>query len=286
MSASRSVAVAPGLLALGPLALASLPGCFPFMDDIRGSRADLVASAPHLVRSISYRDGSLTYVRTGDSSGPTVVFVHGSPGAWDGWSTLLHRPELSQRYDLIAYDRPGFGQTRPGQVEPSLHEQAAAIALLLNTLNVEGPVFLVGHSLGGPVIARFAMDYPQQTRGLVFLAASVDPGLERRTWYQKAADWRIAQHIVPDELLVANREIAPLKGELELMMPLWPNISAPAVVVQGQDDKLVPPANADFLMAHLDPSRTREVLLPGVDHLLPWRVPEQVDAALSWLQAQ
>jgi pimeloyl-ACP methyl ester carboxylesterase len=39
-------------------------------------------------------------------------------------------------------------------------------------------VILVGHSLGGPLIARMTMDYPELIDGLVFVAGSVAPKLE------------------------------------------------------------------------------------------------------------
>ena len=45
-------------------------------------------------------------------------------------------------------------------------------------------IMLIGHSLGGPVIARMAMDYPDAYQGLIFVAASIDPEMEKEEWYR------------------------------------------------------------------------------------------------------
>src|SRR3546814_16092495 len=49
------------------------------------------------------------------------------------------------------------------------------------------PAIVVGHSLGGPIAAKLAMDYPDRVRGLLLLAPSVAPALEAPRWYQRLA---------------------------------------------------------------------------------------------------
>jgi len=48
--------------------------------------------------------------------------------------------------------------------EPSLEKQAALIADLVRPEVSQRPAILVGHSFGGPVIARIAIDYPSFVR--------------------------------------------------------------------------------------------------------------------------
>ncbi len=46
-------------------------------------------------------------------------------------------------------------------------------------LVVNQKTILVGHSLGGPVIARTAMDYPDLVDGLILVGGSIDPEMEK-----------------------------------------------------------------------------------------------------------
>ena len=53
-----------------------------------------------------------------------------------------------------------------------------AISPLLDNTNGR-PVYLAGHSLGGPLVAKMAALYPEKVDGLVILAGSFDPTLEK-----------------------------------------------------------------------------------------------------------
>src|SRR3546814_18455192 len=63
------------------------------------------------------------------------------------------------------------------------------------------PAIVVGHSLGGPIAAKLAMDYPDRVRGLLLLAPSVAPALEAPRWYQRLATWRVVQWLLPRTLI-------------------------------------------------------------------------------------
>jgi len=270
-----------GIFFLG-VALCGLNACAPYMRSIPDSRAALQAEYPELVREAPWSGGELRYVTLGEVSSPPVVFVHGSPGSWDVYAPFLHDPRLSC-YLRIAYDRPGFGGSQPGREEPSLERQADALNGLLDDLGVTQPVRLVGHSLGGAVIARFAMDHPERVAGLVFVASSVDPSLEKRLWYQKIADRRVFQPLIADDLLTSNRELAPFGPELSKMLPLWPRIQVPVAIVHAHDDGLVPFVNVAFLERHLPGVPLRETLLPSGGHLILWSQRDLVIDAIRWL---
>ena len=93
-----------------------------------------------------------------DSARPVIVFVHGSPGSSDAYTSYLADTALHKVADLLAIDRPGFGYTSGfGRAEGSLERQAAAIEAIVQRLGSGKKIVLVGHSLGGPVIARYAM---------------------------------------------------------------------------------------------------------------------------------
>ncbi len=220
--------------------------------------------------------GPLHYVANGDPGRQPVIFVHGSPGSWRAFREYLLDPDLVARAWLVSVDRPGFGGTDAGRPEPSLTAQAARIAPLLAASSRS--TILVGHSLGGPVIAKLAMDHPDRVAGLLFLSASVDPALEKLRWYNRLATWPWLARRLPPELVISNREILPLKAELEALLPGWASIRVPALVLHGRRDSLVPVANTAFLARVLPEARVRR--LPGAGHLLPWRRYAEVKAAV------
>ena len=87
--------------------------------------------------------------------------------------------------------------------------------------------------------------------------------------------------MLPDGLVVANREIRALKPELNQMLPLWPNITQRVTVIQGEKDDLVPPENADFAERMLTrASSVRVVRIPEMNHFIPWTQYRVVKAEL------
>ncbi len=268
------------LIVLGVLGF-SLGGCKLFMPpEIKSIEQSLRARAQALATNqVSTAhdytvDGrTMHYLEAGTNDAvPLILFVHGSPGEWQAWAQYLSDPDLSTRAHMIAVDRPGFGGSEAGKVEPSLERQCRDIAPLLDRAAPGQRVVLVGHSFGGPVICRLAMDHPDQITDLIVLAGSIDPGQEQTKWYQYAAKWWIFRWLVPTELQMANGEIMPLKRGLTEMMPLWPKIRQRVTVIQGLADNLVPPENADFAQRMMINARPLEIIrIPGMNHFLPWK---------------
>jgi pimeloyl-ACP methyl ester carboxylesterase len=226
-------------------------------------------------------------VHAGADSLPLVVFVHGSPGAWDAFITFFADSSLYRHAQLVSVDRPGFGKSGLGQVEPSLQRQAAAIAAVIDTLRPGGRAVLVGHSLGGPVIARLAMDYPDRVQSLILVAPSIDPALEKQEWFRPMLAAFPLRQLLPVELSVSNLEIKPLRGELTQMLPGWANLRMPVTVIQGDQDDLVPPGNADFARRMLTNAPVTIQMLPGMNHFIPWRRPDTIhDAILKQLKVK
>ncbi len=188
--------------------------------------------------------------RTG--GGPTIIFIHGTPGSWEAFSYYLADEELASKARLLSVDRPGFGESSETGVMKHLSDQARLLSPLLFRGQGASRVVLVGHSLGAPVAARMALDYPENIAGLLLIAPSLDPVLEKPRWYNRLATYTAVQWIVPNELNRANIEVMALPDELKVLEPLWQLLSVPITVVQGMKDKLVDPANIDFLENHID----------------------------------
>lgn len=104
--------------------------------------------------------------------GPPVVLVHGLGGQLQHFTYALF-DRLGSDFRLIAIDRPGSGySTRRDDDAARLAEQARAIHAFIADQHIEKPL-IVGHSLGGAVALKLALDYPDSVAGLALLAPLV-----------------------------------------------------------------------------------------------------------------
>ncbi|MBC7921681.1 MAG: alpha/beta hydrolase [Ferruginibacter sp.] len=223
---------------------------------------------------------SVHYATIGADTLPTVVFVHGSPGSWDAFIAFFKDSSLYRQARLVSVDRLGFGKSGLGNPAPSLKEQAAVLAPLLRPGKSGQLPILVGHSLGGPVIARLAMDYPQRVGGLILVAPSIDPALEKWEWYRQVGKFFLVRQWLPVEMDVSNQEILPLRQELNRMRSGWRKIRVPVTVIQGEEDRMVPPGNAVFARRVLVNAPLKVVMVPGMNHFIPWRRPDLIKNAI------
>src|SRR4051794_23593670 len=100
---------------------------------------------------------------------PTVVFVNGLGSPLDEWALVA--PTIAERHRVICYDR----RCAPTQGRVPTHDAvqiSADLHRLLDVLGVTGPVVLVGHSWGGAIVRRYAVDHPDAVAGLVLVDAS------------------------------------------------------------------------------------------------------------------
>ncbi|MCY7305832.1 MAG: alpha/beta hydrolase [Rhodoferax sp.] len=202
-----------------------------------------------------------------------LVLIHGSPGGWTAWARYLDAPALASYGPRMAVDRPGFGGSAEGGVMPDLRHQAE---LLAATLPDGPPAILVGHSLGGPLVAWMAIDHPDKVCGAVLVAGSVAPELEAPRWYNQVADTWLASLVVPTIMMRSNQEMMPLQAELVRLDLAWSKLRRPLVAIQGGRDSLVDPLTADYLERRAPPEWTRVVRAANADHFQLWTQPEAV----------
>lgn len=133
-----------------------------------------------------FRMNSL-YVPAGPNADlPPIVFIHGASGNLRDQETAF-RKALQGRADLLFLDRPGHGYSERGGEENGWPDgQAAAIARLMEHRNI-GRAIVVGHSFGGAIAASFALNHPDKTAGLLFLAPATHPWPGGVDWYYDLA---------------------------------------------------------------------------------------------------
>lgn len=213
---------------------------------------------------------NLHYAQTGADSLPTLVFIHGTPGSWNAFADYLGDKDLLQKYRLISIDRPGFGYSDFGKAE-NLQRQSELISPLLHKLDNGQPMYLIGHSLGGPMIILLAADSPNFFDALVLISGSVDPAVE------KPEKWRPLLFNTPLNLLVpgafrpSNMELWYLKNDLVKLEEAYAKIDCPVYFIHGDKDTWVPPGNVSYAKKKLVHAKTiEEHMLPGGNHFIPW----------------
>ena len=262
------------------LLMAVLEGCSMPGPKVDIDSLDSVQRFAYTV-TIDDRPVLVSALRTGDPTQPRLIFVHGTPGDAKGWADELATPLSGPNgpYEIIALDRPGFGESDHKPM-PSLAQQAAAIEPLLVKRDGRWPI-LVGHSLGGPIVARVAGDYPDRVGGLVIVAGALDPAQEHVLLIQRFGDLCFVRWALPRWARNSNSELIPLKGELESLEPLLGTIHCPVMIVHGDADTLVPFANVAYMEQAFSGSRDLvKFIIPKGTHFIPWNARETVDRAI------
>jgi pimeloyl-ACP methyl ester carboxylesterase len=107
----------------------------------------------------------VAYAQSG--SGETVLLLHATAGSGAQWRSLTEA--LGPDRCVLAPDLYGYGETDPwpGQAPFGLAEEAALAAAVLPPGG--GAFHLIGHSYGGAVALRLAMQQPERLRSLVLI---------------------------------------------------------------------------------------------------------------------
>ena len=269
------------------VSLLLLTACMNPMKSIENHKKEFTENYKDNFISYQVKGRNMRLAWSGNPELPPIIFVHGSPGSFDAWSEFLVNKDLQKKYHLIAVDRPGYGGSDKGAVELSVQKQSEDIIAALQFNKSHKPAIVIGHSYGGPVVARMAMDYPERVSGLILVAGSIDPMLEETKWYQHVATVKWLNWMVPQFLLVCNDEIMALKPELELMLPLWAKIKVPTIILQGDQDDLVNPSNLAFAKSQLTHAQILgDDMISGMNHFILWKRPELIIDSISRIEAR
>lgn len=121
---------------------------------------------PPVGRFVEIDGAKVHYVERGD--GRPIMMIHGLGGQLHHMLRPLME-EFGEGYRLIAMDRPGSGYSTRPDGKADLASQARFVSRFMETLGLERGL-LVGHSLGGAIALRTALDHPQKVAGLALIA--------------------------------------------------------------------------------------------------------------------
>jgi 3-oxoadipate enol-lactonase len=224
-----------------------------------------------------------------------VVLTHGLGSTLAFWAPLAD--VFAAHYRVLVWDLRGAGGSAkpPGPYSPALF--ARDLAALLDHVGAED-AHLVGHSGGGVVTQRFALDYPDRVRSLVLCSTSSEVGEKAAAAWHRLADTveregfgaggAEARAFAPEFAAAHPEMVAELARRTRANDPTayaatarafgsyaWTGelarVRAPALVLQGLADALTPPGGSVILARNLP--RAQLIMVPGAGHNLPLEMP-------------
>ncbi|MET0863102.1 MAG: alpha/beta hydrolase, partial [Nakamurella sp.] len=126
-------------------------------------------------------DGRQLWMHQSGRGAPAVVFVPGAGSV--GMDFLLVHQRVADVTTAVSYDRAGTGWSDDNPLPRTADEVTDELRALLRQTGVPGPYVLVGHSLGGAYVQRYAQRFPAEVSALLLL----DPAHEDWDRYMPAA---------------------------------------------------------------------------------------------------
>jgi pimeloyl-ACP methyl ester carboxylesterase len=245
------------------------------------------------------RGARIFYIDTGGSGTP-VVLLHAATGSSRVWEYQI--PVFAAAgYRVVAFDRRGWGRTRPDPAGPQPGTGADDLMGLLDHLNLQR-VHLVSTAAGAFVALDFAVSFPERVRSLV--VANTIGGVQDADFQELGRRLRPPQFdTLPPEFRelgpayrAANAEGTRRWMDLEkisrpegprapaqplrnrLTFSLLESIRLPVLLVTGGADLYAPPAVMALFAARIRNSES--LVVPAAGHSTYWEQPEVFNRAV------
>ena len=230
------------------------------------------------IQHLTCRGGETLAYRRVDGDGPTVVWIGGFRSDMEGTKALaLDAAARKRGWDYVRYDHFAHGQSSGDWRKATIGRWREDAICMIDSL--QGPVVVVGSSMGGWVALLLALARPGRMAGLVLINPAQD-FTERLMWPGLADHERHA--ILRDGEIVIVEEGPPGEGLGEYVLTLtmfeesrdWLllgaplPIAAPVHILQGRADDVVPWRHTTALVERLTGGDVRLDLIEGGDHRL------------------
>jgi len=240
---------------------------------------------------------------------PTALLLHGFANSLQSFRLLA--PLLADRYYVVAFDMPGFGLSdKPAPFDYKNAHQATVACDLIKVLGLKN-VVVGGHSLGGAIALRVALESPEVV-GLVVMNPGIitsgvpaiakylvfpfpriqakifgDPEFRSNFLRRSFVNPAIVTDDVVKDLSRTARTQGYLSGMSNMMgqyndpdeVPMLPRVTVPSLIVWGQQDRNKAMSEFEELKAKL-PLNTA-VLVPTSGHYVQEEAPAETAAAMN-----
>lgn len=231
-------------------------------------------------------DGPRLACRLRAGKSPTLVFLPGYASDMDGAKAVALDAFAEDRgLAMVRFDYSGTGSSA-GEFEQGTLERWLDETLLVIDRLTEGPLILIGSSMGGWIALHAALQRPQRVQALIGIAAAPDFtqwGFAAEEKGRIVADGRLERPnpygAEPQRTTRAFWE----SGQRLLLLDGPVEVGCPVRLVHGDADQDVPPKTALWLMQQLRSADVQLLLLKGSGHRLS--EPHEIDAILRTLAA-
>jgi pimeloyl-ACP methyl ester carboxylesterase len=252
----------------------------------------LYRGAPERLASTRVRVGGVDlHARVSrGAAGPAVVCVHGV--AVSSRYMLPTAARLARDHRVLVPDLPGFGLSGRAPRPLGVGELAAALHGFLDVVGLDRASF-VANSFGCQIVTALAAAWPERVEALVLVGPTIDR--HARSLPRQAGRLLLDALREPPGLnalevgeylaFVARGQfpviLAMLADRVEERLPL---VRAPALVVRGGRDPIVPQGWAEEFAARLADARL--LVLDGVPHAANYAAPDALAAAVRAFLAE
>lgn len=240
------------------------------------------------IQHLARPDGETLALKRVKGSGPTVLWIGGFRSDMEGTKALMLDAVARQRgWAFVRYDHFAHGLSSGDWRQATIGRWREDAIALIGSL--DGPVILVGSSMGGWIALLAALARPDRMAGLVLINPAQD-FTERLMWpslpdHLRQAILRDGETLVSEEGLGDYVLTARMFEEARdwLLLDGAVPIAAPVHLLQGRADQTVPWSHAVALVQRLTGGDVRLDLIEGGDHRLstPRDLARLVDAVES-----
>lgn len=239
-------------------------------------------------------------------NGPAVLLIMGLSFTHEMWFRVL--PELRQRYRVILFDNRGMGMSDVPRGPYSMRLMAGDACAVLDAAHAGG-AHVVGASMGGMIALEIAHRCPERVLSLVLACTSYSGLFARWPNFEGCSlglPWSKSGRVKRErslQRLIYSPETPPEHIEEDLRVQcgcrrtatgflnqfagilMWnsyrwlPALQIPALVVHGDQDRLIPPENAQTLARRLPLARYCSI--PGAAHILTTDQPQACREAIG-----
>jgi 3-oxoadipate enol-lactonase len=246
-----------------------------------------------------------------EGSGAPILLIMGL--GWASYAWYRSRPVLSEKYRTIALDNRGVGKSDAPPGPYSIAQMAADAAAVLNAARVN-TAHIFGVSMGGMIAQEFALQSPNKVRSLilgctaaggpqavraeqealqVLMTRAQDPEAFAKAIGPFIYDAGTSPARIEEDTAVRRKWYPPADAyfaQLQAIMA-WEaynrlaQISAPTLVIHGENDRLVPPENGKLIAGRIPGAKL--VVIPRASHIFTTDQPEAAHRTiLEFLDAQ
>jgi pimeloyl-ACP methyl ester carboxylesterase len=244
--------------------------------------------------------------------GEPLVLIAGL--GYNNWMWHKMAPGLAEHFRVITFDNRGTGESDKPAGAYTAQLLAADTIALMDALGIE-KAHIMGHSMGGFIAQALALGYPERVAKLILSATNFggprhvpitpeamqvltdltgDPieRLRRGIVISCAPGFAERQPQALEEWVAYRVQhplhIAGYQSQLSVGLSLLPEaasfehrlseITAPTLILFGEHDRVVPPANADLLAGKIAEARIQ--ILPNAGHFFPFETPEAANRSV------